>query len=547
MRNSIGLRTEPGTITSFDHLRQPVYDTGANDAGDCSNYSGNVGLMSKHVQCALAALAACVLGSIVIGVVALAEWLAPSTPALALIVAALIPAVLGGLMMAAPSDEQKWSRKLVLTGAIPGLIFGLIAIAIGAQWTQPSVRAMVVSALPTGFQDAKPHLRALDDPSAQVAVAACKQLAEPSLGAHRLTVLERLAIRPQVALACLQDSGGLPHHDEVMSLARTWHLRLYDTFDDEKSACELSEGLGAVSIDRASQAARLMRCSLQSRDEFAPACCAHTLQKHYPTASALETELAGTQDSLAMLGLGPQLLAAAFEGRGQIGTISLKTPAFQRLGLMAGCANLPQNPSVMIQALYSLSSSLKCMEADRPPPTSVEAWSQTCATMTRSLVALPDRDPSEVFCSSLVEEEERRLEMEREAQARRAVRNPELARLSSNIIAGHAQRSADEHESWRDLLAQRQRDVQDADDEEDRLLQREVDELFAILSQADDEPPDNDWDIPDYDEGFSANYREMVEDTKQSGTRPSQIAEAEHLLRMLEDNDLVPTDSELEP
>jgi hypothetical protein len=492
--------------------------------------------MSKHVQCALAALGACVLGGIVVAIVTVAEWLAPTTPALALLATAFLPAILAGLMMAAPADNQSWTRQLVLVGLLPGLIFGLLTVGLGGLWTQPGVRAAAAAMLTPGFQNAKPLLRGLDDPSPAVAIEACIKLATPNFGSRRLDALERLTHRPDVALSCLQHPGATTGPDEMLSLARAWHLRLHEAFDDEQAACKLSEALGAMEVDRPGQAARLLRCALQADDPYASGCCAATLSARYSTPVALASQLQGTEQTMAVLGLGTSLLQASFLDRQRIGAMSLKTSEFQRLSLLSGCATLSSHPGQVLSTFYQLSDSLSCPSAGKESPTSVESWTSICQTVTRRIVTQPDLVPQDLFCSAIVEDEERQVVQARERERAR-VRNPDLGRLSMSIVVGDDRVRADarkasarEREDFYRLAEQRREPGQD---EEQREFQRQWNTMMnEIATYPDGSPRDKDRQIEE-DETFEENIPDLLEQSRIGGASRRQLKEAEERLRFL--------------
>src|SRR5690554_3742788 len=244
--------------------------------------------MSKQLQCILVALGSCLLGSVIVALVTLVEWLNPATPALILIGAALLPAVLGGLLVMSPNDQQPWTSQLIIKGALPGAIFGVLAIGLGLAWSQPQVRADIASKLPVDFRESTPLLRALNE-SAPVATAACKNIAANNFRHAYTVVLNTLTNRPDVALACLKDS---PQHATIIfRLSDSWHQTLLDEAMEPQQTCERSDAIAAITSNHSLSAAQLMDCALQSSEPAARQCCTQTLNTAYSTPQELAKQL----------------------------------------------------------------------------------------------------------------------------------------------------------------------------------------------------------------------------------------------------------------
>lgn len=377
-------------------------------------------IMPKSVQCFLAALAASILGSFVVGTVTLIEWLEPTTPALILLAASLLPAILAGLMTVSPADQQPWTRKLILTGAAPGIIIGLLTVGLGLMWTQPQFRANVASKISADFQNSQPLLQALQEPFPEVALAACKVLAASNFPHDYRLAFDRLSAAPQVASQCLQDSN-LANTEVLLNLAEVWHQKLIAGTSNAQSTCEASDVLGSLTTKPELQTARLMHCALSALDPDAQQCCTQTLTTRYPTADELASPLQEAHPHLAVLKTSTRLLEASFSGRPKLGELSLQTPAFQKTALLTACSELESNPTPTLNALYQLTQSLECLEGGQTPPNALNTWTQTCQALTNHFEIQPKAEPPHVFCNVLNKELERQAILA--AQIEQEIRN----------------------------------------------------------------------------------------------------------------------------
>ncbi|MFU8804873.1 MAG: hypothetical protein ACNA8W_13745 [Bradymonadaceae bacterium] len=502
--------------------------------------------MPKHIQCALASLAACLLGSAVIGYATVAEWLAPSSPVLFLLAAALGPALLSGLMVAAPSDGKPWDRPLILMGIIPGLILGLLAVGLGAQWHHPKVRAAVAGVLSPDFQNATPLLRALDDPSSMVATRACEQLVEADHPRYRLAVREGLRDQPQTALKCLQGTHASPRaEDYLLSLAGTWHQALIDGISNTDQACELSDAMGAIEAERPTQTTRLLHCALLSEDPVSSACCAKAVHGRHETITSLEGDLQAAPDVLVRLGFGPKLLAGAFFGHEHFEDMDLKTSTIQRLGLQASCDILRTHPTEVLTVFYKVSDSLGCFDSGQEPPTNVDTWRQACTTIQANLNRDHRLVPGDAFCSAIGEAEARRLQVEQADRAKRPGQNPELAALSDGIVIGHTQESLDQTENWRETLAEEERLWQEEGLSEEEIQARRAFAELAESARNEFDPEADDEPEVFSDEAFQEGLREMVNVAAMRDADEDQLKHLKRMEELMGEGDLRPREEDM--
>ncbi len=391
--------------------------------------------MPKHLQCTLAAIVTCILGSLIVGLVTITEWLAPTTPALFLLGAALVPAILVGLLVVSPPEKQPWTRSLLLTGTIPGVILGIITVAIGLFWTQPEVRANIASSIPTDFQDAQPLLKALNDPFEQVATAACISLANTDFKNHYRNVIVTLTSRPTVALSCLKNTKST-NANILSDLAQTWHQNLILDPLDASDACELSNSLAKIQNNQDVHTSQILHCALNANTPHAQQCCTQTLTQSYQSAPALAKTLAKAHELLANLALGPDLINASFYDTPHVGTMSLKTKEFQRIALRTNCATLEIDARAPINSFIKLAKSLNCDDNGQEFPDQPDAWARVCENLTRQLTAQTEQSPDLALCAALDNEKQFVAVIKAEQKAMLEQANEDLSGLTEMIAIG---------------------------------------------------------------------------------------------------------------
>lgn len=486
--------------------------------------------MSKQAQCALVALGACLLGSTIVSIVTLAEWLNPTTPALIMLGAAFLPAVLGGLLVMSPPDQHPWTRKLVITGTLPGAIFGLLAVAAGLTWTQPQVRASAASKLPPTFQDATPLLRALNDPFDQVATAACISLANTDFKNHYRDVNSILTSRPTVALSCLQNAE--PANDTILTdLAHAWHQNLIHEPLTTSDACELSQSIAKIQNNPSTHTAQILHCSLQAQTSEARQCCTQTLIQAYPGPLELAKILRTSHQLLADLTLGPDLINASFYDKQQLGTMSLKNQDFQRIALLTNCAALKTNAQASSTAFIKLTQSLNYTSQDQTTPDQPDAWTRICENLTRQFTAKPDLAPNLALSAAI--DDERQFVAMLQAEQKNMLEQPteDLSALTEMIDTGSAQIAAqDPHEYLREITGESFEDGHYSIEDIERL--RDISKSMASHADDDDGPPG---EISAEALKMLEKFPEHVETLKAAGMPKAQIDALEKMNDILKD------------
>ncbi len=212
---------------------------------------------------------------------ALGRWSTPgAVMALTLLAMVVCAAVTAGVVL--PQNEVRLSG--IRRAFLPMGISVALNLIVGLGWQLGVVREAL-----RPLASSAPEMSALvlADDSLNVAVAECVRLTSKlDSRAYRNTLVEGLAGRTDLSLACLRalDSAGADNLSSI--LADRWHGELVGGGVDGDHACDLANSLVMLPRPAGELETRLLTCVLAGPTVAVESCCGVALVKHVASADA---------------------------------------------------------------------------------------------------------------------------------------------------------------------------------------------------------------------------------------------------------------------
>jgi hypothetical protein len=333
-----------------------------------------------------------ITGTLLIGVIAVYQWLAGPVPVgLAMMMALLLSAVIGF----AYCDQDR--RGAFLRGL--GL-WVLIALPT-ALWALAPVRAAAVEALGHKLP-IQAQIAALNDAAAEVRASACVTLGTHNQGMIAYQIVESLIQSPLQGARCMQEVARVDPAG-ASRLASEFSARLDAAIRTQNGelTCRVAPHAFAIHIgDPDAPALPLTECAATSTDATMAACCAGALATHYESprdytvALGSPDELSARRRQRLFTALVPYAFPRIDASRNplpRLETKLLRTEPGQQWVLALGCDSLLRspNPDANTAALEAIAASQSC-DAALGGERSSDEWKQICLAWA----AQPDRSAS---------------------------------------------------------------------------------------------------------------------------------------------------------
>lgn len=242
-------------------------------------------------------------GTFALLLLAVSEWLSPISPMLYGLLL-VTPAAVG--ISTALFDELRSggakNKKLWVSIVLSALVGG----GLSASWMAPQTRIQAIQNV-SGLRVSL----ALDDPSADVQLAACTQLFGTDIPNHELSA--KLSRKLSLATSCLAANEANPRAKLISrQVSTSWHgqLMLPGGEDSAALSCAITESLQKLPADRSSVNSIVLDCMLRSESEASRGCCAKALEKSAPSCETLPMRV--SRADLKAWRTVPDLFAASF-------------------------------------------------------------------------------------------------------------------------------------------------------------------------------------------------------------------------------------------
>lgn len=327
------------------------------------------------------------------------QWLAPWVP--------LVGALAAGLALSAAIAFLYCQREQLRTFKLGALICTAIALPT-ALWMVGPLRAAALD----HFGDLLPetaHQAALDDPSDDVQLSACRAVATGANSLHKEHLVDRLSTSPSLAADCLQ-----PDTEDGLGLSALTHRytrRFQSAVGEQNTEQVCTAAPYLFSMENASTfrpARELTRCAVSAVDASMARCCADALTERFDEADPYVAAL-GAPDEVAQkhrTGFFNAMVPYAFRNidasRNTLPRLErrlLRDDLTQRWLLALGCSSLGEvdRPDELVDGLEAIVTSRGCAMPERGER-EVDSWEMICGGLARV------EEPTDQLCQVVRQE-----------------------------------------------------------------------------------------------------------------------------------------------
>ncbi|MFP4598973.1 MAG: hypothetical protein ACLFVJ_12020 [Persicimonas sp.] len=312
------------------------------------------------------------------------QWLAPWVP--------LVGALAAGLVLSAAIAFLYCQREQLRTFKLGVLICTAVALPT-ALWMVGPLRAAALN----HFGDFLPetaHQAALDDPSDDVQLSACRAVATGANSLHKEHLVDRLSTSPPLAADCLQ-----PDTEDGLGLSALTHRytrRFQLAVEDQNTEQVCAAAPYLFSMDNASTfrpTRELTQCAVSATEASMARCCADAITERFDEPDPYVAAL-GAPDEVAQkdrAGLFNAMVPYAFRNidasRNELPRLErrlLRDELTQRWLLALGCNSLAEIPSPeeLVDGLEAIVDSRGCAMPERGER-EVDSWAMICGDLAR--------------------------------------------------------------------------------------------------------------------------------------------------------------------
>lgn len=327
------------------------------------------------------------------------QWLAPWVP--------LVGALAAGGVLSAAIAFLYCQREQLRTFKLGALICAAIALPT-ALWMVGPLRAATLN----HFGDFLPetaHQAALDDPSDDVQLGACRAVATGANSLLKEHLVDRLSASPSLAAECLQPDteDGLGLNALTHRYTRRFQLAVGE--QNTEQVCTAAPYL--FSMDNASTfrpTRELTRCAVSATDASMARCCADALTERFDEPDPYVAAL-GAPDEVAQkhrAGFFNAMVPHAFRNidasRNELPRLErrlLRDDLTQRWLLALGCNSLAEvaRPEELVGGLEAIATSRGCAMSERGER-EADSWAMICGGLARV------EEPTEQLCQVVRQE-----------------------------------------------------------------------------------------------------------------------------------------------